>query len=277
MKFGLSAFAWTSAFEAVDLEMVGRVREWGYEGLEVAMFEPGRLDARGIRRAFEAEGMDCTVCAILPQGVNPVDPDGAVRRRAWEHLAACVETAGEMGAKVIGGPVYAPIGYLPGHRAGGEEMGWVVEMVQSVVPRLEALGMTLGLEPVNRAETYLVRTGAEAAAICEAVGSDRVGVTIDTFHANIEEKSIAGAVKALGRRVVHLHASENDRGVLGRGHVDFAGVLAALGDYEGYVVVEGFGVPDVGRVGPGTLLAEVGVSAEVLGRESLRYLRGLSC
>jgi D-psicose/D-tagatose/L-ribulose 3-epimerase len=53
-------------------------------------------------------------------------------------------------------------------------------------------------------------------------------VLIDTFHSNIEEKSIPEALLALGPYLKHIHASENDRGVPGRGHVDFPGIVQAL-------------------------------------------------
>ena len=88
--------------------------------------------------------------------------------------------------------------------------------------------VTLSIEPVNRFETFFLTTAAETKAFCEAVDHPRIGVTIDTFHANIEEKNIADAVNSLGKLLKHLHVSENDRGLLGSGHVDFPEIVAAL-------------------------------------------------
>ena len=135
-----------------------------------------------------------------------------------------------MGAYLICGPVYAPIGYLPGRRRNIDEWDWAVECFQQLGNVLDAHAITLSIEPVNRSETFFLNTSAEAQAFCEAVDHPRVGVTIDTFHANIEEKSIAGAAKSLGNRLRHLHASENDRGLLGSGHVDFRDLRGLAAD-----------------------------------------------
>jgi D-psicose/D-tagatose/L-ribulose 3-epimerase len=79
--------------------------------------------------------------------------------------------------------------------------------------RLLVSALTLPIQPaVNRSETFLLRTATEAGKLCDAVAHPRVGVTIDTFHANTEEKSIPAAVKSLGPHLRHHHASENDRG-----------------------------------------------------------------
>jgi D-psicose/D-tagatose/L-ribulose 3-epimerase len=99
------------------------------------------------------------------------------------------------------------------------------------------------VEPVNRAETFFLYTGQEALALCKAVGHPRIGVTIDTFHANIEEKKIDVTIHQLGYVLKHIHASENDRGILGEGHIDFALIVAALCNigYDRYLMIEGFG------------------------------------
>ena len=277
MRIGVSAFAWTGQFEPSHLKLLPTVKAMGLVGVEVPMFDPVKLAATKIRRAFEDISLECTVCAILPQGVNPISPDVTVRRRSQQHLTACVETAAAMGAKLIGGPLYAPIGYLPEHRPTKDEWSWAVEAFHSLGPVLDAYEMTLSIEPVYRSETFFLRTAREALALCEAVGHPRIGVTIDTFHANIEEKNIVEAILSLGYRLMHIHASENDRGLLGEGHVDFPGIMAALdkSGYQGFLMIEGFGYSPDDKNAPGTLLADLNVSPEEVARRGLRYLNSL--
>lgn len=277
MKIGVSAFAWTGTFGVSHLELLPRMREYGFTGFEIPMFVPMELPVAALRRAFEANDLDCTICAILPAGVNPISPDAAIRTRSKGHLLACVETAAELGAHLLGGPLFAPIGYLPGHRPTGDEWMWAVEAFQSVGALLESCDMTLSIEPVNRSETYFLRTAAEASRFCDAIGDSRVGVTVDTFHANIEEKSIPAAIRSLGSRVKHIHASENDRGLLGTGHINFAEILAALDEtgYEGYVVIEGFGFSPEEPDAPGALWADTSVSPDDVASKGLAYLRSL--
>jgi D-psicose/D-tagatose/L-ribulose 3-epimerase len=130
---------------------------------------------------------------------------------------------------------------------------------------------------VNRSETFFLMTAAEAKALCDAISHPRIGVTIDTFHANIEEKSIPNAVRSLGHNLKHIHASENDRGLLGSGHVDFPAIVAALREieYDGYLTIEGFGYSADEPGSLGALWGDLGVSPEDVAFKGATYLRGL--
>lgn len=277
MKVGVSAFAWTAKLDRAHLDMLPMIKEMGLDGFEIPMFDPAILPVSEIRRGFESSGLECTVCAILPAGINPISPDEAVRQNSQQHFVCCVETAAACGAKLIGGPLYAPIGYLPPHRPTRDEWSWAVEAFQSLGEVLDANQVTLSIEPVNRSETYFLRTAAEAKQLCEDVGHPRIGVTIDTFHANIEERNIASAIRSLGSHLKHVHASENDRGLLGQGHVDFSTIVAALKSigYNGFLMIEGFGYAPGDESAPGFLWADVNVSPEDLARKGVEYLSPL--
>lgn len=274
MKLGVSAFAWTAKFDQSHLQLVPLVKELGFSGFEIAMFDPADLAVTDIRRAFEASDLECTVCAILPPGINPISPDAATRKKSMQHLARCIETASALGANLLGGPLYAPVGYLPEHRPTKDEWTWAVEAFQSIGDLLDSGNVTLSIEPVNRSETFFLRTAAEARSLCQAIGHPRIGVTIDTFHANIEERNIAEAVDSLGHYLKHLHASENDRGLLGKGHVDFSAIIAALkkNEYDGYLMIEGFGYSPRETNGPGLLWADISVSPEEIASRGAQFL-----
>ena len=277
MKIGVSAFAWTANFTESHVPLLSRIREYGFEGFEIPMFVPGDLPVASLRQAFRENDLECTVCAILPAGINPISPDSVTRSRSLIHLKRCVETTAELGGHLLGGPLYAPIGYLPGHRPSNDEQTWAVEAFQFLGELLDLYEITLSIEPVNRSETFLLRTALEAKALCGRVGHPRIGVTIDTFHANIEEKSISSAIEHLGPSLKHLHASENDRGKLGSGHIDFAAIVRALQriDYEGYVMIEGFGYDSEETSAPGALWAEVGVSPQALAVGGIDFVNAL--
>lgn len=278
MKIGVSAFAWTTRFESRHFHLLSSLREQGITGFEIAMFDPAALDTRAIRSEMEKQGLDCTVCAILPPGINPISSDATVRTKSRDHLARCIETGAELGAKLLGGPLYAPIGYLPGRRRQPDEWNWAVECFQQIGDVLDAHNMTLAVEPVNRAETFFLRTTAEAKAFCDAVDHPRLGITLDTFHANIEEKSIVAAAFAAGSRLRHIHVSENDRGVPGSGHVDFFELIAALGasGYDGYLMIEGFGYTPDEPDSVGAVWGQPGVAPENIAFDGAAYLRELA-
>jgi D-psicose/D-tagatose/L-ribulose 3-epimerase len=274
MKFGISAFGWTATIRASHSALFDFVRETGFEAFEIPMLDPRDLPVRDLVRAYRANQLECTVCCILPAQINPISPDLSIRKRSKEHLVRCVETAADLGATVIGGPMFAPIGYLPGHRVTQDERQWAIDAFQSLSGLLEDTKITLSLEPVNRSETFFLRTAAEAVDLVDAIGHPRIGVTVDTFHANIEEKNTPAAIDALGPRLKHIHLSENDRGLLGTGQVDFAAINVALrrNHYHGYLVVEGFGYCPADTSAPGHLWANPAVTPQLLTTASMAYL-----
>ncbi len=277
MKIGVSAFAWTSELKPLHTSLFPALRAQGIEGFEVPMFDPAKIDASVLRRAFAANNIECTVCAILPAGINPISPDAAVRKHSLAHLTRCVETCAELGAHLMAGPVYAPIAYLPGHRRQQDEWNWAVECFQSLGEVLDANRVTLALEPVNRSESFFLNTAAEANSLCAAIDHPRVGITIDTFHANIEEKNLAESLRPLAKRLKHIHASENDRGLLGSGHVDFPAIVNVLKeiDYNGYLMIEGFGYSEKEPDALGAIYADPSVSPEDIAFKGATYLRTL--
>jgi len=278
MKVGVSAFAWTTTLKKSHLNLLPQLRDHGLDGFEIPMVDQSILSSREIRRAFENSGLECTVCALLPAEINPIDADPLARKRAISHLRKCIETAAEAGAHLIGGPLFAPIGYLPGRRRNEDEWHWAVECFQALGDSLGEHEMTLSIEPVNRSESFFLNTAADAKALCEAVDHARVGVTVDTFHANIEEKNLASSVSSLGGFLKHVHASENDRGLLGSGHVDFPGIVSALYQiqYEGFLMIEGFGYSPDEPGSLGALWGDLNVSPEDIAFLGAKYLRRLS-
>ena len=247
MKLGVNTFIWSAEFTRAHLHLLPRIKEHGFDGVEIPMFDPADFPAAEIRAGLAAHDLDCTVCSIIPNGRSLISDDAEVRRRTRRHLHDAIEATAEVGARLIDGPLYSPVGYLPGRRRTPDEWRWAIDGYQSVTATLEACGVTLAIEPLNRFETYFLNTAADAAALCEEVAHPRVGVAFDTFHANIEEKDLAGACRLLGRHLKHVQISENDRGTPGSGHIAWDRLLRALADlrYDGWLTIESFG-PSLG-------------------------------
>ena len=243
MKFGVNTFIWTADFQEASLPLLPLVKEHGFDGVEVPIFRPHEFAAATIRRGLEANGLECTVCTVLVDGLNLVSEDAEIRRKTRAHWKACIEAVAEASSKLLVGPLYSPVSYLPGRRRTADEWKWAVEGFQSLGPTLQATGVTLAIEPLNRFETYFLNLAADAAALCDEVAHPNVGILLDTFHANIEEKEIAAAYRTVGRHLKHVHTCENDRGTPGSGHVDWDGVFAAIHDvkYDGWLTIESFG------------------------------------
>lgn len=146
----------------------------------------------------------------------------------------------------------------------------------TVAAHADEAGVRLAIEPLNRFETDLVNTVQQGLALCADIGANNVGLMLDTFHMNIEEKSLPEAVRLAGSKVFNVQASENDRGTPGTGHVDWSGVIAALRDigYDGGIVVESF-LPTVKEIAKAvSLWRSVAPSMEALASDGAGFLRG---
>jgi D-psicose/D-tagatose/L-ribulose 3-epimerase len=275
MKLGVNTFIWSAEFGRAQLALLPPIKEHGFDGVEVPMFDPAGFPAAEIRNAVAANDLECTVCSIIPAGRSLISDDADVRRRTQQHLRDAIEATAAAGAHVIDGPLYSPVGYLSGRRRTPDEWQWAVEGYRSVTATLDACDVTLAIEPLNRFETYFLNTAADAAALCDEVGHRRVGVAFDTFHANIEEKGIADACRRLGGHLKHVQISENDRGTPGSGHIEWPSLLRALRDleYDGWLTIESFG-PSLGAFSAAVAIwRDIEPTPESIAFDGIEFLR----
>ncbi|MDQ6666042.1 MAG: sugar phosphate isomerase/epimerase, partial [Acidobacteriota bacterium] len=243
MKFGVNTFIWTANFDRSNLALLPRIKAAGFDGVEVPLFRPSEFAVADIRRGLADNGLECTICSVLTGGLNMISDDAAVRARTRTHMEDCVKSAAEVGAKIIAGPLYSPVGLLPGRRRNANEWNWAVDCYRAIGPVLAGYDVTIAIEPLNRFETYFLNTAEDAVRLCDEIDHPNVGILFDTFHANIEEKDIAKAYRTVGKHLKHVHACENDRGIPGTGHVEWPAVFQALRDmrYDGWLTIESFG------------------------------------
>ena len=243
MRYGINTFLWSGNFGPSDFHILPEVKQNGFDGVEVTLLDLAKFEAKAIRKALADCQLDCTVCAVLPNGYSLISNDEAVRRKSLDYLSECVKAVVEAGATMVAGPLYSPVGYLPGTRRTNEEWKRCVDAYQSLGPTLESYGVVVALEPLNRFETYFLNLTTDAVKLCDEINHPQVGILWDTFHANIEEKNPAEALRQTGRHLKHVHTCENDRGTPGSGHVDWSGVFSALNQlgYDGWLTIESFG------------------------------------
>jgi D-psicose/D-tagatose/L-ribulose 3-epimerase len=243
VKVGMNVLLWTAAATEEHLGLLGDIKSWGYDSVEFPMFAPdcspwGFLSAR-----LDDLGLARTVVSVVPPEANPISEDAAIRRAGVDFLKACIDSCVALGAKVLCGPLYSPVGALAGRGRTEQEWERGVEAIRDAAEHAGAAGVTLAVEPLNRFETYFLNCQQDAARFVDTVGHPAAGLLFDTFHANIEEKDPVGAIEMAGSRIAHFHVSENDRSTPGEGHVPWPRVFAALKatGYDGSLTVEAFG------------------------------------
>jgi D-psicose/D-tagatose/L-ribulose 3-epimerase len=156
-----------------------------------------------------------------------------------------------------------------------QQRRWAAESLREAGEHAGERGVTLAVEVLNRFETDLCNTVEQGLDLCERIGLDNVGLLLDTFHMNIEEKDIAAALRSAGPRLKHFHACENDRGAPGSGHVEWDAVLPVLHElgYDGQLVIESF-TPTIREIARAvSTWRHVARSGDDLARDGLRFLK----
>jgi D-psicose/D-tagatose/L-ribulose 3-epimerase len=209
--------------------------------LEVCVEDASLVHAETLEEAGTAAGIVYSICAAFGPDRDLAAEDPALRENALAYIRECVELAGAVGAPHVCGPMYSAVGKLRGDDPRAE---WrrSVDGLKRAAEHAGERGVRLAVEPLNRYETDLVNTVEQGLELCAEVGSDAIGLLLDTYHLNIEEKSPGDAIRLAGERLFHIHACENDRGTPGTGHVDWRDVFAALAEarYRGQIVIESF-------------------------------------
>jgi D-psicose/D-tagatose/L-ribulose 3-epimerase len=275
MRLAVNTFIWSADFSPANIPLLSTIKARGFDGVELPIAQPAAFETAKIRRALEANGLECTVCSVILAEYNLVSADRDVRRRTLTHIEDVVKVAADLGATLVDGPLYAPVGYLPGRRRTSDEWQRAIEGYQALTPTLVANRVSVAIEPLNRFETYFLNTAADAVALCDAVNHPNVGVAFDTFHANIEEKNVAAACRSLGRHLKHVQVSENDRGTPGSGHIDWPALFQALGElgYDQWLTIESFG-PNLGAFSSAVCIwRDIEPSPEQIAFDGLEFLR----
>ncbi|MEO3999490.1 sugar phosphate isomerase/epimerase family protein [Mesorhizobium sp. CAU 1732] len=244
MQVGINLLCLAGFITEKHLPRIRQLKELGYDGVEVPVLtgDPahyewlgGQLDAIGLRR---------TSTSVTPSpDANPLSSDPEIRRRGIAHLDWIMECALALRSECVGGPFHAPIGHFTGSGPTADEIRHGADAHRRMAEQASANGIYLALEHLNRFETHFLNTMDQAKAYVDAVGHDAFTIMYDTFHANIEEQKQPRAIATIAGHVGVLHISENDRGIPGRGHIDFAEVFSAIRGtgYDGWVTLEAFG------------------------------------
>jgi len=221
--------------------------ELGFDAVEIFPPSPEALGPSAVKRLMAMHGLGVAALGSgagwLKHKLRLTDPDASIRKRAREFAGRIIDVAGALGAPAI-------IGSMQGRWGDGvvreQAVGWLSEAMEELAERAARHGLPLLYEPLNRYETNLFTRQAEAAAFLRSLRAQNVNLLCDLFHMNIEESSIADALRAAGPLVGHVHFVDSNRLAMGFGHIDVAPIMAALREigYAGYLSGEVLPLPD---------------------------------
>ncbi|HEX2860929.1 MAG TPA: sugar phosphate isomerase/epimerase family protein [Lacunisphaera sp.] len=248
MLIGASTWLWTSPLTTASAEkLIPRIAGLGFAAVELPLEDPALVEAKRVRRLAQDHGLKVSVCGAFGPGRDLTNADARVRQGTQDYITACLDFAAEVGAPMLCGPLYAEVGkrrQLP-EAARRAEWQLAAEGIREACEAAAARKLRIAIEPLNRFETDLVHTAADAVRMARDVGHPAAGVMLDSFHMTIEEDNLERAVLAAGPHLLHVQVSENQRGVPGTGLTDWRALARGLQTigYGGLVVIESF-TPD---------------------------------
>lgn len=281
LPIGANAWIWFSpANDERIAALAPRLRSWGFDILELPVENPGDWDPSRAAETLLEHGLRATVCAVMPPGRELAAADSATVGATQDYLRRCIDAAAAVkgeGPGVVAGPMYTSVGRL-WRLAPGERAALLEELAGSLAPLAAYAGergVRLAVEPLNRFETSVFNTAEQALELVDMVDSPALGILLDTFHMNVEEKDLAAAVRAVGPNLAHFHACGTDRGTPGDDHTDWTGISSALAEigYDGPVCIESFTAENETIATAAAIWRPLAASQDDIATGGLRFLR----
>jgi D-psicose/D-tagatose/L-ribulose 3-epimerase len=280
MQIGVNGWVWTSPVNTVEFTALApKVAGMGFDLFEFGIESTSDLDYATAASIARDNNLRVSVCAAMGPDRDLIHPDGAIRDSGMDYVRHCVDAAAILGASNVVGPLYSAVGrtWQMTEDERKRDTDLLVAQLASLSSYAGDKGVTLCVEPLNRFETSFLNLAQQAIDVVDRVDSPACGLLLDTFHMNIEERSIGDAIRAAGKRLKHLHGCENDRGAPGSGHVPWNEVrdaIKAIG-YDGPVVIESFTskVKTIARAA--AIWRSFSPTQDALAEDGLKFLRKL--
>lgn len=268
---GMNLLLWGTEMDDSLLPILSSLREMGFDGVEIPIFDTDIQKWKRWSNELNALGMARVAVSLNSAEHQLISPDPAMRNKALEYNKKIVECAAALGARYLTGPLHSSLSVFSGKGPTAQELEWARENLRLLAEHAQREGIIVGLEYLNRFESYLVTSTAELIALVDSINHPNCKMMFDTFHANIEEKDPVSAIHLAGDRIIHVQLSENDRSTLGSGQIDFPATLLALKaiGYEGMISIEAFST----RLTAANIWRKMFVSEMELAKQSIQYIK----
>lgn len=275
MKIGMNLLLWTAKVTEAHNPLLADLKKTGYDGVEIPVFEGTSADFKQLGASLRNLGLGSTAVTVMAPEASPISPDAKIRQAAIDRLKWVLDRCAEFDAEVLCGPLHSPLGVFSGTGPTRDERLRGIETFRKVADHAASVKVTLAVEYLNRFENYFLTTAADTNEWVGEINHPACGMMWDTFHAHIEEKDSAAALKSVRNRLVHVHLSENDRGTPGTGQVKWWETFATLKkiNYDRWLTIEAFGraLPDLAAAT--RVWRDLFVKPEDVYRQGLEFIR----
>jgi len=277
LQYAVHAYAWTNSWSNETLDIIDRAKGLGFDIVEVPLMEIEKVDAAAIKARAEAAGMALCTSTACSEATDPTGEDEAVRAAALDYLKKCISATADMGGTVFTGVTYSAIGRKITGRPGEAYWDRAASVLKEAAKFAADRGVIVGIEAINRYETFLINTADQALELKERIGEPNVRVHLDAYHMNIEECDFYRPTRKAAADLCHFHLSESHRGTPGTGVVDWDGIYRALGEakYQGIVGLESFESVSPAMAAATCMWRSLADSSDQLLGDGLKYLKAL--
>ncbi len=265
-KYGAHTFLWIDEWTTEKgNQAIAATGEVGFDFIEISLLKPEEFDAASHKKALADTGIEAMGSLVLPEWAHmPEEPE-----KAKQFLTSALEALEAVGGTYLGGCIAFALGKFTGDRQ------VVIDTLGEVAEEAKKRGITLGIEVVNRYESNLYNTLADTRETILAIGADNIKIHADTYHMLYEEEGLYKPLVDCADVLGYMHMSDNHRGLLGSGTVNWDQVFRGLADanYTGPMVVKSFPAVNPDLAAAIKLWRPPTQSSEFLAGEGLKFLR----
>lgn len=220
----------------------------GYQGVELSMLDSKKIDAAWLLDKLKKLNLKvfslATGQSYYTDGYSLFNHDRDSRIKTLERLNGHIDLASKLNAMVIIGGIRGKLQGSISDRKLQEAEGKL--LLKRCAEYAGDNNVTLLIEPINRFETNLINTLQEGVELIEEMGLKNLKLLPDTFHMNIEEKSIEESFIKTKSYIEYIHFADSNRLAPGQGHINFKSVISELlkVSYKGPIGVEILPEPD---------------------------------
>lgn len=253
---------------------IEKTAEYGFDMLEIILPASLDFDAKTTKKQLDKHQISGRCTLNLPKNCHiPFYPE-----QATFLIKSALDKVAEMDGDFLGGVLHSAIGTFTRNPCTKEEKIIIQQVFTEVTDYAKKQNITIAPEPINRYESYVFTAADEVLDMIELIGSNNLGLHLDTFHMNIEENNFYDPIIRAGNRLKHFHITESDRGMTGEGNVHWDDLFRALSEinYQGPLVLENFSSQITALVGPTSLWRPSKYNSEELAKGSLSFMKKMT-
>jgi D-psicose/D-tagatose/L-ribulose 3-epimerase len=243
MKIGMNLLLWATRITEEHYPHLEKIKSIGFDGVEIPIFSGDDAHYQRLRKKLDELQLKTSTVTIATREANPISPEPSIRRAAAERLKTIVRQSAILGADIVCGPFYQALGMFSGAGPTEEEIERAADVHREVADEAQRHAVYLAVEPLNRFECYFLNVAAAPAAYVRRVGHPTSRPCSILSTRTLKRKICRRPSLKMQPRSFNVHVSNNDRGVPGRGHIDFLSVFRAMKStgYDGWLTIEAFG------------------------------------